>query len=110
MPNSSRSDVILIRYPFSNLTNAKIRPAVVVNAPHISQDVIIVPLTSRVMGLLAGEFILQHWQQSGLNVPSAVKRGLYTVEERLIVKTVGQLTAIDEQALETSLRNWLGLQ
>jgi len=110
MPNSLRSDVILISYPFSNLTNVKIRPAVVVNAPHISQDVIIVPLTSRVTGLLAGEFVLQHWQQARLNVPSAVKRGLYTVEERLIVQIVGQLTAIDEQALETSLRVWLGLR
>lgn len=44
MPNSLRGEVILVRYPFSNLTSAKIRPAVVVNAPHVSQDVIIVPL------------------------------------------------------------------
>src|SRR5262249_26269969 len=91
MPNSLRSEVILVRYPFSNLSNAKVRPAVVVNAPHVSQDAIIVPLTSRVAGLLTGEFVLQNWQQTGLNVPSAVKRGLYAVEESLIVKTVGQL-------------------
>lgn len=110
MPNSLRSEVILVRYPFSNLSNAKVRPAVVVNAPHVSQDAIIVPLTSRVAGLLTGEFVLQNWQQTGLNVPSAVKRGLYAVEESLIVKTVGQLTPIDEQTLEKSLRGWLGLQ
>ncbi len=110
MPNSLRSEVVLLRYPFSNLVGAKIRPAVIVNAPHISKDVIIVPLTSRVTGLLAGEFVLQNWQQAGLNVPSAIKRGLYTVEESLIVKAVGNLTAIDEQALEISLRNWLGLK
>lgn len=109
MPNSQRSDIVLVRYPFSNLSGAKVRPAVVVNAPHISQDVIIVPLTSRVIGLLPGEFVLRQWQQAGLNVPSAIKRGLYTVEESLIVKTIGQLTQIDEQALETSLRGWLGI-
>ena len=110
MPNSLRSEIVLLRYPFSNLAGAKIRPAVVVNAPHLSKDVIIVPLTSRVTSLLAGEFILQDWQQAGLNVPSAVKRGLYTVEESLIVKTVGLLSVTDEQSLETSLRNWLGLK
>jgi mRNA interferase MazF len=38
-----------------------------------------------------------------------VKRGLYTVEESLIVKTVGQLTPDDAQTLEQSLRDWLGL-
>lgn len=109
MPNSLRSEIILLRYPFSNLVGTKIRPAIVINAPHISKDVIIVPLTSRVTSLLAGEFILQDWQPAGLNVPSAVKRGLYTVEESLIVKTVGWLSVTDEQSLETSLRNWLGL-
>ncbi|MBS1790947.1 MAG: type II toxin-antitoxin system PemK/MazF family toxin [Acidobacteria bacterium] len=109
MPNSSRSDIVLVRYPFSNLSGAKVRPAVVVNAPHISRDIIIVPLTSRLTGLLSGEFVLQQWQQAGLNVPSAIKRGIYTVEESLIVKTVGQLNQIDEQALEMSLRGWLGL-
>lgn len=109
MPNSSHGDIVLVRYPFSNLSGAKVRPAVVVNAPHISHDVIIVPLTSRVTGLLPGEFVLQQWQQAGLNVPSAVKRGLFTVEDTLIVKTVGQIAKIDEQVLEVSLRGWLGL-
>jgi mRNA interferase MazF len=109
MPNSLRNEVILVRYPFSNLASTKVRPAIIVNAAHASQDVIVVPLTSRVTGLLAGKFVLQHWQQAGLNVPSAVKRGLYTVEESLIVKTVGQLTPDDAQTLEQSLRDWLGL-
>ena len=86
----------------------KVRPAVVVNAPHVSKDVIIVPLTSRLTGLLKGEFILKNWQPPGLNVASAVKRGLYTVEESLIVKTVGQLAPIDQQQLELSLREWPG--
>ena len=47
MPNYSKGEVILVRYPFSNLSGSKIRPAVAVNAPHLSQDVILVPLTSR---------------------------------------------------------------
>lgn len=67
MPSYSHSEVILVRYPFTNLSGAKIRPAVVVNTPHVSQDVIIVPLTSRLSGLLAGEFVLADWQQARLN-------------------------------------------
>ena len=51
MPSFLRNDIVLVRYPFSNLANAKVRPAVVVNAPHVSKDVIIVPLTSRLTGL-----------------------------------------------------------
>lgn len=109
MPTSLRSEIVLVRYPFSNLAAAKVRPAVVVSAPHVSQDIIIVPLTSRVTGLLPGEFVLQHRQQAGLNVPSAVKRGLYTLEGSLIVKSIGKLAQADGQVLESSLRGWLGL-
>jgi mRNA interferase MazF len=109
MPSFSHSEVILVRYPFTDLSGAKVRAAVVVNAPHVSRDVIIVPLTSRVSGLLAGEFVLADWRQAGLNVPSAVKRGLYTVQDSLAVKSVGQLSPTDEAALEKSLRDWLGL-
>jgi mRNA interferase MazF len=109
MPSFSHSEVILVRYPFTDLSGAKVRAAVVVNAPHVSRDVIIVPLTSRVSGLLAGEFVLADWQQAGLNVPSALKRGLYTVQDSLVVKSVGLLSPNDLVALEKSLRDWLGL-
>lgn len=109
MPSYSKNDVILVRYPFSDLSVSKVRPAVVVNAPHVSQDVFIVSLTSRATSLLAGEFLLADWRAAGLNVPTAVKRGLYTVHQTLIVKTVGRLVRPDAEQVERSLRDWLGL-
>ncbi len=78
-PSYSRNDIVLVRYPFSDLSSAKVRPAVVVNAPHSSQDVFVVPLTSKTISLLAGEFVLTDWAAASLNVPTAVKRELYTV-------------------------------
>ena len=75
MPSYSNNDVILVRYPFSALSGVKVRPAIIVNAPHVSQDVFIVPLTSRTTSLLAGEFVLAAWAAAGLHVPTAVKRG-----------------------------------
>jgi mRNA interferase MazF len=68
-----------------------------------------VPLTSKTAVLLAGEFVVSDWNKSGLNVASAVKRGLYTVHQSLIVKSIGKLSDTDANALETSLRLWLGL-
>ncbi len=58
MPNFSRDGVVLVRYPFSNLSRAKVRPAVVVSAPHPSRDLLIAPLTSNTVNLLVGEFVL----------------------------------------------------
>lgn len=110
MPNYSKSEVILVRYPFSNLSGSKVRPAVVVNASHSSQDVIIVPLTSKVSLLLAGEFVLADWKAAGLNIASAAKRGLYTIHQSLIIKSIGSLSATDASSLDSSLRDWLGLR
>ncbi len=109
MPNYSKNEVVLIRYPFSDLTNFKVRPAIVVNAPHISQDVFIVPLTSKTNNLLAGEFILSDWKTADLNVETAVKRGVYTIKESLIRKKVGTLSTADAENLENSIRVWFGL-
>jgi len=40
MPNYSNRDVILVRYPFTDLSGSKVRPAVVVSVPHNSEDVL----------------------------------------------------------------------
>jgi mRNA interferase MazF len=109
MPSYYKNDVILVQYPFSDLSAIKVRPAVIANAPHPSQDSLIVPLTSKTTSLLPGEFVLTDWKAAGLNVPTAVKRGIYTVHQSLIVKLVGQLSSQDAQNLEQSLREWLGL-
>ena len=110
MPNFSRNEVILVRYPFTDLSGFKVRPAVVVSAPHSSQDKMIVPLTSQTAGLQAGEFKLDDWQQAGLNVPTVLKRGVFTVNKSVILKTIGQLSSRDSEKLNHSLTAWLGLK
>jgi mRNA interferase MazF len=99
----------LVRLPFSDLSGSKIRPAVVVNAEHISKDLIIVPLTSKTSLLLEGEFILSEWAVAGLNIETAVKRGLYTVHKSMVVKTIGKLADSDVEELDRSIQLWLGL-
>ena len=109
MPNYSKNDIILVRYPFSDLSNSKVRPAVIVSSLHPSQDLMIVPLTSKTGSLLPGEFILSGWSIAGLNVPTSVKRGLHTIKENLVVKKIGTLVKADSEQLENSLKYWLGI-
>ena len=109
MPSYSKNETVLVRYPFSDLTSAKVRPAVIVNAPHTSHDVLIVPLTSKTTGLLAGEFVLADWRGAGLNVETAAKRCIFTIHEKLVLKSVGRLVTGDAEKLEASVREWLGL-
>ena len=109
MPSYSRGDVVLVRFPFSDLTEAKVRPAIVVNNPHTSRDIFAIPLTSKTETLLEGEFVLAEWKRAGLNVALAVKRGLYTFHQQLVVKSVGTISKSDTAKVDASLRTWLGL-
>ena len=109
MANFSKPEIVLVRYPFSDLTSSKVRPAVVVSAAHSSQDLFVVALTSKTSNLLTGEFVLTDWQKAGLNVETAVKRGIFTIRETLVRKCVGKLEDADAKQLENSLRMWLDL-
>ncbi len=109
MPSYLKNEVVLVRYPFSDLTSSKVRPAVIVNAPHASQDILIVPLTSRTAALLAGEFVLAEWKKAGLNVETAAKRGIFTIHQTFVLKSIGRLLTVDAEKLENSLREWLDL-
>ena len=94
MPNMTsydRGDVVLASLPFSDLTGIKQRPAVVVSAPHPSVDLLLLPLTSQLEHLQPGEFALADWKAAGLLFPSAVKRGLFTLDKARINRCSGNL-------------------
>lgn len=109
MPSFSKNEVVLVRYPFSDLTSVKVRPAVIVGRLDQSDDYLIIPLTSKTGRRAVGEFILADWRGAGLNLPSAVKRGIYTLHGSLFVKSVGHLSSVDAQGVQQSLRLWLEL-
>jgi mRNA interferase MazF len=102
--NCSRNDVVLLPIPFTDLTSRKVRPAIVIGKN--GNDLFLVPISS----VLANtDFPLVEWQAAGLNVPSGAKGQLATVEEKLVVKIVGQLTGNDTKVLNARLRSWLNL-
>lgn len=110
MKDYSINDIILIKYPFTDLTKFKVRPAIIVNIFIDSDDLILVPLTSKIHNLKHGEFILENSYKSGLNIASAVKRGIITIDSKLILKKVGYLYKQDIKNLQKSIKLWLNIK
>ena len=52
---------------------------------------------------------MEDWQAARLNVPCGIKTQIATIEDRLIVKTLGHLSSWDLASLDNRLRDWLGL-
>ncbi|MEO6785398.1 MAG: type II toxin-antitoxin system PemK/MazF family toxin [Chthoniobacteraceae bacterium] len=92
--------------PFTDLSSHKVRPAIIIGLGTFPGDLFVVPLTSR---LASADFPLTDWQAAGLNIPSAAKAQLATVESRLVRKVVGQISDRDRAALDAHLRRWLSL-
>jgi mRNA interferase MazF len=105
--NCSRNDVVLLPIPFSDLTSHKVRPAIVVGRGPDSRDIFVVPITSR---LRQATFPLRDWKACGLNVPSAAKGQLATVEVRLVRRVTGHLGRSDIATLDRHLRTWLAFE
>ena len=102
----SRSEVIPLPIPFSDLTSRKIRTAVIIGHSSHPGDLFVVPISSQLQNV---DFALQDWRQSGLNVRCGIKSQIATVEDRLVVKSLGMLSTRDQAGLEQRLRGWLAI-
>jgi mRNA interferase MazF len=91
-----QGDVVLVAFPFTDLSSAKTRPALVVSSDSFhrgAMDVILVGITSKIEGKRAlGDFplSLEDQRYAGLVKPSLVRLGkMVTLDRRLIRKKLG---------------------
>lgn len=106
MANSSRfsfGDVVLVPFPFTDQSGSKRRPAVVVSSADYNasrRDVLIMAITSQVRTPLAfGEAMVADWQGAGLVKTSVLKPVFATIEQGLVVRTMGHFSEADIKTL-----------
>jgi len=108
-----RGDVVLVPFPFSDLSTTKVRPAVVVSGSlyHATEpDLILAAITSKVATATGPlDYVLRDWQAAGLRYPSALKPVLFTLDPRRVLYRVGALTPSDLAEVDQRLRHALEL-
>lgn len=108
MTSYEAGDIVLVRYPFTDLSTTKRRPAIILSPRSYSElfdDLILMPLTSR--SVEDDSLALSHWQASGLLKPTWVKPILGTLSTRLIEKRLGSLAESDNQCVIVALHTVL---
>jgi mRNA interferase MazF len=108
-----RGDVILVPFPFSDLSTTKVRPAVVVSSStyHNSEpDLILAAVTSKIATATGPmDYVLTDWQAAGLRSPSALKPVLFTLEPVRVIFQIGTLSSDDMIEVDQRLRLALNL-
>lgn len=107
-----RGDVVLVPFPFSDLSTSKVRPAVVVSTEqyHAQEpDLILAALTSRLDAATGPlDHVLLDWQGARLKFPSAFKPVVLTLDPSRVIFRVGELSNRDLAAIDVRLRLALG--
>jgi mRNA interferase MazF len=114
-----RGDVILVPIPFTSGVGGKVRPALVVQSDHNNQrlhDTIVAIITrtthraGREPTQLLIDIATAEGQQSGLLQTSAVKcEHVATLDQRLIIRTIGSLPPATMAQVDACLKAALGL-
>lgn len=110
-------DIVLLTYPFTDLTATKVRPAVVVSQTfynQTSQDAVFILITTNVARRSAFDVIVSkahsEFHQTGLRHDSAIRIDkIFTLNKKLAAKTLGRLETQLQKAVEKQLRLFLEL-
>lgn len=108
-----RGDVVLVPFPFSDLSTTKVRPAAIMSSARYHShepDLVLVALTSQIRAATGPfDYVLRDWQAANLRFPSAFKPVLLTLDPNRVIFRVGELSLGDLEAIEGRLRLALGL-
>jgi len=108
----SIGDVVLVPFPFTDQSGTKKRPAVVVSSHGYNasrRDIVIMAITSQVRTPLGfGEAMVAAWQGAGLIKASVFKPVFATIEQGLVLRLMGHLSAADIKTLREIVADVIG--
>ena len=108
-----RGDVVLVPFPFSDLSTTKVRPAVVISSElyHKTEpDLLLAAITTKVSPATnPTDYVLADWEKASLRYPSALKTVLFTLAPSRVEYRIGALTPRDLAEVDRRLRLALAL-
>jgi len=111
----ARGDIVLVPFPFTDLTARKVRPGVIASPDPQGSDVLVAFISSsRASADTPTDWtvLASHpdFAQTGLKVPSVFKCGkLLTIHRSLILRRLGHVSIPIQQELDRRLQLAVGL-
>ena len=90
----NQADLVLIPFPFSDLTGIKKRPALVLSKSDVQKETnhVICMMISSVKGSTPFDVNIENWEESGLLKPSIARANkVFTIDAPVVLKKMGVL-------------------
>jgi mRNA interferase MazF len=101
-------DIILVRFPFTDLTSSKQRPAIVLCSKQYQQahgDIVCLALTSHRQ---YNQLLLKHWKTSGLPKQTWCKSVIGTLSLSVVLRRIGGIHSADYAVVRIAVQNLIG--
>ncbi len=103
-----KGDIVLISFPFTDLTGVKARPAVILM--ETEQDVTVAFVASQLKWQTQFDILLKPSSKNGLKVNSLIRlTKLATIDKQLVLGELGKLTLVQITLLNSQLITLLKL-
>jgi mRNA interferase MazF len=102
-------DVVVVPFPFVERFGAKRRPAVVLSAVDFNAagNTVLAMITTAPGGEWASDVRIANLEAAGVPAPCVIRFKLFTIDNRLLVRRAGGLSARDQAVVQRSLRKVL---
>lgn len=105
-----KGSIVLIPFPFTDLSGQKVRPAVVLNASHREDCIVAFISSTSIKKKRTFEIPLKPTEENGLKTHSHIKVAkLATLQKSIIIGELGTLDATSLKKLDGLLTMLLGL-
>lgn len=97
--------VVLVPFPFTDLTGNKVRPALIVSKDKIGSDVIVVFITSQIKIKEKHLVLIKPEEGNGLKVPSRVICSkIATLDAKIVLGELGTVSNIIQNQIDKELK------
>ena len=102
-------DIVLVKFPLSDLESSKKRPALLLVQSTITSKVGVISIamiTSRIDGLkFPGDHKIEDWGEAGLLHPSVIRLAkIATIEIGMVHQSLGRLSARDFRSIKSAFQ------
>jgi mRNA interferase MazF len=102
-------DVAVVPFSFNERPGSKRRPALVLSrrAFNSAGHTVLAMITTRAHRAWPGDIEIQGLEPAGLPLPCIVRMKVFTLDNRLLMKRIGSLSAADRRGVASALRSTL---
>lgn len=103
-------DVVAVPFPFTDRDAIKRRPALVISNELFNQkhkQLVLAMITTATNTAWPSDVPLTNWQEAGLKVACHFRMKLFTLDQNLVLKTIGHLSSQDVNSVQAVLTEYV---